>query len=64
MFSATFEPCGTSGYCVTFKDLPGCITEGETLEESLLMAKEALELHLYGLEQEKMISRMQLFLKK
>jgi len=53
IFAATFEPGETNGYCVTFQDLPGCITEGETLEESLLMAKEALELHLYGLEEDK-----------
>ncbi|AAO36631.1 toxin-antitoxin system HicB-like (endogenous virus) [Clostridium phage phiCTC2B] len=52
IFSAIFEPGETKGYCVTFPDLPGCITEGDTLEESLLMAKEALELHLYGLEED------------
>ncbi|WP_128894327.1 type II toxin-antitoxin system HicB family antitoxin [Longirhabdus pacifica] len=41
------------GYTVTFPDLPGCITEGDTLSEALNMAKEALELHLYCLEDEK-----------
>jgi hypothetical protein len=32
--------------------LPGCITEGDTMEEALHMAKEALELHLYGMEED------------
>jgi len=50
LFPAIFEPGDTVGYTVTFPDLPGCITEGETLEEAFAMAKEALELHLYGTE--------------
>lgn len=51
-FPAIFEPGETKGYCVTFPDLPGCITEGDDLEEALHMAKEALELHLYGMEED------------
>jgi predicted RNase H-like HicB family nuclease len=41
------------GYTVNFPDLPGCITEGDTMEEALHMAKEALELHLYGMEEDR-----------
>ena len=52
IFPAVFEPGEKKGYTVTFPDLPGCITEGETIEEALHMAKEALELHLYGLEED------------
>ncbi|OLN29059.1 type II toxin-antitoxin system HicB family antitoxin [Desulfosporosinus metallidurans] len=52
LFPAIFEPRETKGYTVTFPDLPGCITEGDSLEETLLMAKEALELHLYGMEED------------
>lgn len=40
------------GYSVYFPDLPGCISWGKDLEEAQKMAKEALELHLYGLEAE------------
>ncbi|MEK5096712.1 MULTISPECIES: type II toxin-antitoxin system HicB family antitoxin [Bacillus] len=40
------------GITVTFPDLPGCITCGDTDEEALTMAKEAMALHLYGLEQD------------
>ena len=31
------------GYVVTFRDIPEAITQGETLEEALAMAAEALE---------------------
>jgi len=50
IYPAVFDPCEEGGYCVTFPDLPGCITEGDTLEEAYAMAKEALSLHLWGLE--------------
>lgn len=52
VYPAVFEPGEKKGYCVTFPDLPGCVTEGESLAEALAMAKEALELHLYGLEED------------
>ncbi len=52
MFPAVFEAGEKKGYTVTFPDLPGCITEGDTLEEALRMAREALELHLYGMEED------------
>jgi len=35
---------------VTFPDLPGCATSGETEAEALTMGKEALGLHLWGME--------------
>ena len=46
----TFE----EGYeiAVTFPDLPGCATSGETEKEALDMAKEALSLHLFGMEKD------------
>ncbi len=50
IFPAVFDPCEEGGYCITFPDLPGCITEGDTLEEAYKMAKEAATLHLWGLE--------------
>ena len=30
------------GYTVTFPDIPGCVTEGDSLEEALRMAKDAM----------------------
>jgi predicted RNase H-like HicB family nuclease len=38
-----------SDYGVTVPDLPGCFSAGKTLDEALLMAREAIELHLEGL---------------
>jgi predicted RNase H-like HicB family nuclease len=40
------------GISVDFPDLPGCLTCGDTTEEALIMAKEAMALHLYGMEQD------------
>lgn len=37
---------------VTFPDLPGCVSCGDTETEALEMAGEALGLHLYGMERD------------
>jgi len=39
------DPDG-EGYTVRVPELPGCITEGETVEEALLMAKDAIFGHI------------------
>ena len=39
------------GYTVFVPSLPGCITYGETVDESISMAKEAIELYLEELEE-------------
>lgn len=36
------------GYTVTVPALPGCVTQGETIEEAIAMAKDAIRLHTYG----------------
>lgn len=41
------EPEG--GYTTTVPALPGCITYGETDDEALTMAKEAIELYMESL---------------
>jgi antitoxin HicB len=41
------EPEG--GYTVTVPTLPGCITFGESMEEAIVNAKEAVELYLQSL---------------
>ena len=41
-YPARIERAEEGGYVVDFIDLPGCVTEGETMEEALDMAKEAL----------------------
>ncbi|WHH59184.1 type II toxin-antitoxin system HicB family antitoxin [Petroclostridium sp. X23] len=52
VFPALFEACEEGGYTVTFPDLPGCITEGDSLQEAFEMAKEALALYLYNIEED------------
>ncbi len=37
------------GYTVTVPALPGVVTEGESIEEAISMAKEAVALHIEGL---------------
>lgn len=41
-----------SDYGVSFPDIPGCISAGETLEEAKEMASEALALHIEGMRQD------------
>ena len=41
-YPAYFSPLENSdGYCVTFPDLPGCVTEGKSLAEAVEMAIDA-----------------------
>ena len=42
------EPEG--GYTVLVPSLPGCITYGETIDESIINAKEAIELYIESLK--------------
>lgn len=52
LYPAYFRRMESSGYSVDFPDLPGCVSAGETLEEALSMAREALSLHLYGMSED------------
>lgn len=47
-YPATLAPKndGSGRYDVTFADLPGCVSQGNSLEDALRMAHEALTLHL------------------
>lgn len=52
LYFAVFTPCEEGGYTITFPDLPGCISECDDIEEGMENAKEALELHLFGMEED------------
>ncbi len=43
------EPEG--GYTVIVPSLPGCVTYGDTIEEAIEMAKEAIELYIKSLKE-------------
>ncbi len=51
-YPAVFHPEEVGGYSVTFPDLLGCVTEGDTLQEAIDMATDALGLYLYSLEED------------
>ncbi|NMG21501.1 type II toxin-antitoxin system HicB family antitoxin [Brasilonema bromeliae] len=46
------EPSDEGGYTVSVPLLPGCISEGETIEEALDNIQEAIKLYLEPLEDE------------
>ena len=48
-YTVIFEPAEEGGYVVRVPALPGCYTQGETLEEAKEMVKEAIALHLESL---------------
>lgn len=50
-YLAVLEP-SEGGYGVFFPDLPGCISFGETIPDAQRNAREALELHAYGMEKD------------
>lgn len=41
-FTALFQPAEEGGYNVFVPTLPGCVTQGETLDEAKLMAEDAI----------------------
>ena len=47
-----FEPQEEGGYHVYAPDLPGLHTQGDTLDESIANAEEALQLYVEGLREE------------
>ena len=51
-FPAVFHEA-EDGISIHFPDLPGCLPCAATMEEAFLHAKEALQLHLYGMEEDK-----------
>jgi antitoxin HicB len=45
-YSATLDSDPEGGYVAHIKDLPGCFTQGKTLEETMANIQEARELAL------------------
>jgi antitoxin HicB len=52
-YPAVFEAEEGGGFSVSFPDIYGCHTQGDTLEEAQEMAQEALTLNLEGFLEEK-----------
>ena len=51
-YTVVFEPAEEGGYIVSVPSLPGCMTQGENLEEATAMAKDAIEGYLSVLKKE------------
>jgi predicted RNase H-like HicB family nuclease len=49
-FKVVLEPSDEGGYTVYVPSLPGCISEGDTLEGALENIREAIELYLEPVE--------------
>jgi antitoxin HicB len=49
-YTIVVEPEESGGYFVTVPALPGCFTQGRTLEECRARAAQAIEVHIAGLE--------------
>jgi antitoxin HicB len=45
-------PEDEGGFSVAVPSLPGCFTQGETIEEAIEMAKEAITLYVESLEED------------
>lgn len=48
-YPAIINKDSNSDYGITIPDLPGCFSAGSTMDEALLMGKEAIETHIEGL---------------
>ncbi|MFT8349253.1 type II toxin-antitoxin system HicB family antitoxin [Clostridium saccharoperbutylacetonicum] len=52
LYFAIFQVAEEGGYVITFPDIPGVVTEGDDIEDGIRKAREALELHLFELEED------------
>jgi predicted RNase H-like HicB family nuclease len=48
-YKVVLEPAEEGGYNVIVLGLPGCFTQGDTREEALKNAKDAIQCHITGL---------------
>lgn len=53
-FKVIIEPETVGGYSIHVPGLPGCASQGETIEEALGNIKEAIELYLWSLKDDKL----------
>lgn len=51
-YTVILHPAEEGGYWAEVPALPGCFSQGETVEETLSNIKEAIESHLMALESE------------
>lgn len=49
-FKVVMEPSDEGGYTIYAPALPGCVSEGETVEDALANIREAIDLYLEPVE--------------
>ena len=49
-FVVYLEPAEEGGYVVSCPQLPGCVTQGETMQEALDMIKDAIQGYIASLQ--------------
>lgn len=52
LYDAVFEKEADGGYSVWVPDLPGCASQGDSLEQAIENIKEAMELYLEEADQD------------
>lgn len=52
-YTIQIEPVAEGGFWARVPALPGCFSQGETIEETMTKTKEAIELYLEGLTENK-----------
>ena len=50
-YKVVVEPQEEGGYTVYVPSLPGCVSQGETVEEAMANIKEAIEVYLESLKE-------------
>ena len=53
-----FEPSDEGGFTAYVPALPGCLSEGDTLEEAVANIREAIELYLELIEEPAFLKRL------
>ena len=49
-FVVYIEPAEEGGYIVSCPQLPGCVTQGETIEEAMVMIRDAIKGYIASLK--------------
>jgi predicted RNase H-like HicB family nuclease len=57
VFKIVLEPSDEGGFTATVPVLPGCVSEGETVEEAMANIREAIGLYLEPTEQVRIARR-------
>lgn len=52
LYQILLTPEEEGGFSVSVPALPGCFTQGETMDEAIEMAKEAISLYVESLEKD------------